>query len=171
MQIKPIPVHLFNQPELPVTIPFLDLLFTLEGQPLKRFGSQGQQKTYLIALKLAQFELTAHRGGQKPVLLLDDILDEGVTLAAIAEYCRQQGAVKVLAYCTHPVLSGKAVERIENSVLDEVVVTNTIPLSAAAMQCQKIRQLTVAPLIAETIQRIARGESVMSLFSDQNNLF
>ncbi|MEN9397496.1 MAG: hypothetical protein RLZ81_2026, partial [Pseudomonadota bacterium] len=79
---------------------------------------------------------------------------------------------KVYAYCTHPIFSGPAIERINvGSALDEVVVTNTIPLSHAAAACRKIRQLTVAPLIAETIQRIAKGESVMSLFSDQENLF
>jgi len=78
----------------------------------------------------------------------------------------------VYAYCTHPIFSGPAIERIANGgALDEVVVTNTIPLSAAAVGCQKIRQLSVAPLIAETIMRIAKGESVMSLFSDQENLF
>ena len=68
--------------------------------------------------------------------------------------------------------SGPAIERIATGdALDEVVVTNTIPLSVTASECKKIRQLTVAPLIAETIQRIAKGESVMSLFSDQDNLF
>jgi ribose-phosphate pyrophosphokinase len=89
-----------------------------------------------------------------------------------AEVLKERGAKKVYAYCTHPIFSGPAIERItQGSALDEVVVTNTIPLSAAAAGCQKIRQLTVAPLIAETIQRIAKGESVMSLFSEQENLF
>jgi len=78
----------------------------------------------------------------------------------------------VYAYCTHPIFSGPAIERIaQGSALDEVVVTNTIPLNDNAKGCTKIRQLSVAPLIAETIQRIAKGESVMSLFSDQDNLF
>ena len=76
-----------------------------------------------------------------------------------------------ISYCTHPVFSGPAIERINGSALDEVVITNTIPLSDTALACKKIRQLSVAPLIAETIQRIATGESVMSLFSDQENLF
>jgi ribose-phosphate pyrophosphokinase len=85
---------------------------------------------------------------------------------------KERGAKKVYAYCTHPIFSGPAIERIaQGSALDEVVVTNTIPLSEAAQGCRKIRQLSVAPLIAETIQRIASGESVMSLFSDQNQLF
>jgi len=79
---------------------------------------------------------------------------------------------KVYAYCTHPIFSGPAIERIaKGDALDEVVITDTIPLSESAAQCQKIRQLSVAPLIAETMQRIAKGESVMSLFSDQNQLF
>jgi ribose-phosphate pyrophosphokinase len=89
-----------------------------------------------------------------------------------AEVLKERGAKKVYAYCTHPIFSGPAIERItQGDALDEVVVTNTIPLSDAAQACQKIRQLTVAPLIAETIQRIAKGESVMSLFSDQDQLF
>jgi len=85
---------------------------------------------------------------------------------------KERGAKSVYAYCTHPIFSGPAIERItKGSALDEVVVTNTIPLSDGANACGKIRQLSVAPLIAETIQRIAKGESVMSLFSDQDNLF
>jgi ribose-phosphate pyrophosphokinase len=85
---------------------------------------------------------------------------------------KERGAKKVYAYCTHPIFSGPAIERIaQGEALDEVVITNTIPLSQAAQDCKKIRQLSVAPLIAETIQRIANGESVMSLFSDQDNLF
>ena len=105
-------------------------------------------------------------------VIMDDMIDTAGTLVKAAEVLKERGAKKVYAYCTHPIFSGPAIERIANGgALDEVVVTNTIPLSAAASQCQKIRQLTVAPLIAETIQRIAKGESVMSLFSDQDNLF
>jgi ribose-phosphate pyrophosphokinase len=89
-----------------------------------------------------------------------------------AEVLKARGAKKVYAYCTHPIFSGPALERIAHGdALDGVVVTNTIPLAPAARECGKIRQLTVAPLIAETIMRIAKGESVMSLFSDQDNLF
>ena len=103
---------------------------------------------------------------------MDDMIDTAGTLVKAAEVLKARGAKKVYAYCTHPIFSGPAIERIANgSALDEVVVTDTIPLSTAALQCSKIRQLTVAPLIAETIQRIAKGESVMSLFSDQENLF
>jgi ribose-phosphate pyrophosphokinase len=105
-------------------------------------------------------------------VIMDDMIDTAGTLSKAAEVLKMRGAKKVYAYCTHPIFSGPAIERIANGdALDEVVVTNTIPLSAAAAQCQKIRQLTVAPLIAETILRIAKGESVMSLFSDQENLF
>ena len=105
-------------------------------------------------------------------VIMDDMIDTAGTLVKAAEVLKERGAKKVYAYCTHPVFSGPAVERIsKGNALDEVVVTNTIPLSEAARACKKIRQLTVAPLIAETIQRIASGESVMSLFSDQDQLF
>jgi len=88
-----------------------------------------------------------------------------------AEVLKERGAKKVYAYITHPIFSGPAIERIQGSALDEIVVTNTIPLSDSALACSKIRQVSVAPLIGETIQRIAKGESVMSLFSDQDSLF
>ena len=102
-------------------------------------------------------------------VIMDDLIDTAGTLVKAAEVLKERGAKKVYAYCTHPIFSGPAIERIsKGSALDEVVVTNTIPLSDAAKECSKIRQLSVAPLIAETIQRIARGESVMSLFSDQD---
>jgi len=105
-------------------------------------------------------------------VIMDDMIDTAGTLVKAAEVLKQRGAKQVYAYCTHPILSGPAIERIaRGSVLDEVVVTNTIPLSDAAKACGRVRQLSVAPLIAETIQRISRGESVMSLFSDQDNLF
>ena len=105
-------------------------------------------------------------------VIMDDMIDTAGTLVKAAEVLKERGAKKVYAYCTHPIFSGPAIERIEQgTALDEVVVTNTIPLSEAGHACRKIRQLSVAPLIAETIQRIAKGESVMSLFSDQENLF
>ena len=104
-------------------------------------------------------------------VIMDDMIDTAGTLVKAAEVLKERGAKKVYAYCTHPIFSGPAIGRIEQgSALDEVVVTNTIPLSEAGHACKKIRQLSVAPLIAETIQRIAKGESVMSLFSDQENL-
>ena len=105
-------------------------------------------------------------------VIMDDMIDTAGTLVKAAEVLKERGAKKVYAYCTHPIFSGPAIERIsQGSALDEVVVTDTIPLNNAAQACRKIRQLTVAPLIAETIQRIAKGDSVMSLFSDQENLF
>lgn len=105
-------------------------------------------------------------------VIIDDMIDTAGTLIKAAEVLKQRGAQKVYAYCTHAIFSGPAIERIAHGeALDEVVVTNTIPLSPSARNCQKIRQLSAAPLIAETIQRIAKGESVMSLFSDQENLF
>jgi ribose-phosphate pyrophosphokinase len=105
-------------------------------------------------------------------VIMDDMIDTAGTLVKAAEVLKDRGAKKVYAYCTHPVFSGPAIERLaKGTALDEVCVTNTIPLSAAARGCGKIRQLSVAPLIAETISRIAKGESVMSLFSEQENLF
>ncbi len=105
-------------------------------------------------------------------VIMDDMIDTAGTLVKAAEVLKDKGAKKVYAYCTHPIFSGPAIERItQGGALDEIVVTNTIPLSPAALECEKIRQISVANLIAETIQRIAKGESVMSLFSDQNQLF
>jgi ribose-phosphate pyrophosphokinase len=105
-------------------------------------------------------------------VVMDDMIDTAGTLVKAAEVLKERGAKNVYAYCTHPIFSGPAIERIANgTALDEVVVTNTIPLTDAARACGKIRQLTVGPLIAQTMQRIATGESVMSLFSDQVNLF
>lgn len=105
-------------------------------------------------------------------VIMDDMIDTAGTLLKAAEVLKERGAKKVYAYCTHPIFSGPAIERLsKGTALDEVVVTNTIPLSSAATACPKIRQMNVAPLIAETIHRIAKGESVMSLFSDQEDLF
>ena len=101
----------------------------------------------------------------KTCVLVDDIVDTAGTLCAAAAL-KAQGALKVAAYCTHPVLSGPAVDNINASQLDELVVTDTIPLSQAARACSKIRQLSVAELLAETIRRIAFGESVSSLYVD-----
>lgn len=97
-------------------------------------------------------------------LIVDDLVDTANTLCEAAHALKVQGARKVVSYCVHPVLSGKAIERISNSALDELVVTDTIPLSPAAQACSRIRQLTVAPLLAETMRRISGGDSVSSLF-------
>ena len=99
-------------------------------------------------------------------VIMDDIVDTANTLCEAAAALKEQGALKVVAYCTHPVLSGNAVERINQSKLDELVVTNTIPLRADAIACPKIRQLSTAELLAETIQRISREDSVSSLFME-----
>ncbi len=105
-------------------------------------------------------------------VIMDDMIDTAGTLVKAAEVLKDRGAKKVYAYCTHPIFSGPAIERItQGDALDEVVITNTIPLSDQASQCSKIRQLSVAPLIAETVKRIVKGESVMSLFSEQDQLF
>jgi len=97
-------------------------------------------------------------------VIMDDMIDTANTLCQAAGALREHGATRVTAYCTHPVLSGKAVERITNSVLDEVVVTDTIPLRDDALKCRKIRQLSCAALLGETISRISREDSVSSLF-------
>lgn len=99
-------------------------------------------------------------------VIMDDMVDTAGTLTKAAEVLKQNGAKKVVAYCTHPVLSGPAIERIQNSTLDELVVINTIPLSSAAKECHKIRQLSCAELLAETFRRITKGDSVISLFLD-----
>jgi ribose-phosphate pyrophosphokinase len=102
-------------------------------------------------------------------IVMDDMIDTAGTLVKAAEVLKERGAKSVYAYCTHPIFSGPAIERIAGgNALDEVVVTNTIPLSDAAKACSKIRQLSVAPLVAETISRIVTGESVMSLFQEQD---
>jgi ribose-phosphate pyrophosphokinase len=102
----------------------------------------------------------------KTCVLVDDIVDTAGTLCAAAAALKAQGATKVVAYCTHPVLSGAAIDNLNRSQLDELVVTDTIPLSGAARACGRIRQLSVAELLAETIRRIAFGESVSSLYVD-----
>lgn len=99
-------------------------------------------------------------------VIMDDMVDTANTLCTGAGALKQQGAVKVLAYCTHAVLSGGAVERIAESQLDELVVTDTIPLSDEAKACPRIRQLSIAGLLAETMLRISNEDSVSSLFME-----
>ncbi len=99
-------------------------------------------------------------------VIMDDMVDTANTLCEAATALKLKGAEKVVAYCTHPVLSGSAVERIEFSDLDELVVTDTIPLRDDAVRCKKVRQLTVGELMAETIRRISNEDSVSSLFED-----
>jgi ribose-phosphate pyrophosphokinase len=99
-------------------------------------------------------------------VIMDDIIDTGGTLCKAAEALKERGAKGVTAYCTHAVLSGGAVARIAASQLDELVVTDTIPLTDEARQIKKIRQLSVAPILAETLSRITKGDSVMSMFAE-----
>lgn len=99
-------------------------------------------------------------------VLVDDLVDTAGTLCHAAKALKDHGAIRVVAYCTHPVLSGAAIANLECSVLDELVVTDTIPLQPEAANLGKIRQLSVAELLAETIRRIAVGESVSSLYVD-----
>ena len=97
-------------------------------------------------------------------LIMDDMVDTANTLCEAANALKEKGAARVIAYCTHPVLSGPAIERINGSALDELVVTDTIPLGEEARNCKRIRQLSVAELLAETMRRINAEESVSSLF-------
>ncbi len=102
----------------------------------------------------------------KNCVLVDDLVDTAGTLCNAAAALKDHGAVSVAAYCTHPVLSGPAIDNISASQLDELVVTDTIPLTEAARACDKIRQLSVATMLAETIRRIYHDESVSSMYMD-----
>ncbi len=99
-------------------------------------------------------------------IIIDDLVDTAGTLCKAAGALKEHGAAKVVAYCTHPVLSGNAVKNIEASALDELVVTDTIPLKENATACSRIRQLSIAEMLAETMRRISEEESVSSLFMD-----
>ncbi len=99
-------------------------------------------------------------------ILIDDMVDTANTLCEAARALKEHGAIKVLASCTHPVLSGEAIDRIEKSQINELLVTNSIPLSERARECEKITQLSVAELLAESIRRIATGDSISNLFID-----
>ncbi len=97
-------------------------------------------------------------------VMVDDMVDTAGTLCKAAAALKDHGAAKVVAYCTHPVLSGKAIDNIENSQLDELVVTDTIPLSERARSSKRIRQLSLANLLAESIRRVSNEESISALF-------
>lgn len=97
-------------------------------------------------------------------LLIDDIIDTAGTLCNAANALKENGAKKVVAYCTHPVLSGKAISNINNSSLDNLVVTDSIPLTPEARSCERIRQLSLAPLLAEAIRRVSNEESISAMF-------
>ncbi len=102
----------------------------------------------------------------KSCVIIDDIVDTAGTLCEAAAALKEHGAGKVLAYATHPVLSGGAVARIDGSVLDELVVTDTIPLSPAALECSRIRQISISSMLAQAMQRVNREQSISSLFMD-----
>jgi len=101
---------------------------------------------------------------ERTCLLVDDMVDTAGTLCKAADALKERGASKVVAYCTHAVLSGKALENIKGSQLDELVVTDTIPLNAEAKTIKKIRQLTIADLLAESMRRVSNEESISALF-------
>ena len=100
----------------------------------------------------------------RTAILVDDMVDTAGTLCTAANALKERGALKVVSYCTHAVLSGKALENIKNSQLDELVVTDTIPLSSEAQAVGNIRQLTIADLLAESIRRVSNEESISALF-------
>ena len=100
----------------------------------------------------------------RTAILVDDMVDTAGTLCTAANALKERGALKVVSYCTHAVLSGKALENIKNSQLDELVVTDTVPLSSQAQAVGKIRQLTIADLLAESIRRVSNEESISALF-------
>ncbi len=99
-------------------------------------------------------------------VLIDDMVDTAGTLCQAARALKEHDARRVVAYCTHPVLSGPAIENLNNAMLDELVVTDTIPLTSEAKACSRIRQLSVAPMLAEAIRRVSNEESVSSLYMD-----
>ena len=99
-------------------------------------------------------------------LIVDDMVDTAGTLCKAADALKAHGASKVIAYCTHPVLSGPAIDNISNSNLDELVVTDTIPLSKVAKDCKRIRQLSMAKLLAESIRRVSNEESISAMFDN-----
>ena len=100
----------------------------------------------------------------RTAIMVDDMVDTAGTLCSAANALKERGATKVVAYCTHAVLSGKALDNVRNSELDELVVTDTIPLSDDAKSVKKIRQLTIADLLAESIRRVSNEESISALF-------
>jgi ribose-phosphate pyrophosphokinase len=99
-------------------------------------------------------------------LIVDDMVDTADTLCLAAKALKDRGAKSVVAYCTHAVLSGKAIENIENSVLDTLVVTDTIPLSPEARNCKRIQALSIHRFLGESIRRVSNEESVSALFDN-----
>jgi len=100
----------------------------------------------------------------RTALLVDDMVDTAGTLCNAAKALKEHGARKVVAYCTHPVLSGKAIDNLRNSELDELVVTDSIPLSQAALDCKRVRVLTLSKMLAEAVRRLSNEESLSAMF-------
>lgn len=100
----------------------------------------------------------------RTALLVDDMVDTAGTLCNAAKALKEHGARKVIAYCTHPVLSGKAIDNLRNSELDELVVTDSIPLSQAALDCRRVRVLTLSKMLAEAVRRLSNEESLSAMF-------
>ncbi len=101
-------------------------------------------------------------------ILVDDMVDTAGTLCKAAEALKDHGASKVVAYATHAVLSGPAIDNLNNSKMDELVITDTVPLSAAGQACDRIRQLSLAPMLAECIRRISNEESLSAMFTPKD---
>ena len=97
-------------------------------------------------------------------VIVDDMVDTAGTLCKAAAALKEHGARSVIAYCTHPVLSGAAIDNLNGSPIDELVVADTIPLSQAARECGKVRQISISSLLAETIRRINNEESISAMF-------
>ena len=100
----------------------------------------------------------------KDVIILDDMIDTAGTLVSAANALKECGAKRIFSYASHPVFSGPAIDRIQKSAIDRVIVTDTIPLGNEAKECEKIKVTSIAPLIGEAIRRIHHGDSVSSLF-------
>ncbi len=105
----------------------------------------------------------------KKCIIVDDMVDTAGTLCKAAEALKNFGASQVYAYITHPVLSGKAIDNLQNSAIDQLVVTDTIPLSTQAKQCEKIRQLTISSIVGESIRRLNNEESLSAMFERPNS--
>jgi len=101
-------------------------------------------------------------------IMIDDMVDTAGTLCQAAEILKEKGAKKVVAYATHAVLSGGAIDNISNSKLDELVITNTIPLNGNASKCDKVRQLSIAKTLADVIRRISDEQSISTIFAESN---
>jgi len=102
----------------------------------------------------------------KTCIIVDDMVDTAGTLCEASNALKKHGAIGVFAYCTHPVLSGNAIQNLNNSVINKLIVTDTIPLSEEAIACEKVRTVSMAWMLAETIRRIHHEESVSSLYMD-----